>query len=210
ALERLTSAHLGMLDQLVEQNLLGTNHDSHFVGSGGQGHCDELPAPGFDPERVRPQDLWGQATAQIFSEVSPAMHEEFSLPYDRRWLERFGLACYGCCEPLHRKVDVLRQIPNLRRISMSPWVDVSAGAAAVGRDYVFSRKPNPAIFATDRWDEERVRAGIRADLAAAAGCNVEFIMKDTRTCRKDPARVVSWARICREECERVAAAGSVA
>jgi hypothetical protein len=27
------------------------------------------------------------------------MHEEFALQYEKRWLERFGLTYYGCCEP---------------------------------------------------------------------------------------------------------------
>ena len=54
---------------------------------------------------------------------------------------------HHCCEPLHHKVDISRKhIPNLRRISMSPWVDVEAGAAAVGSDLIFSYRPNPAIM----------------------------------------------------------------
>jgi hypothetical protein len=99
--------------------------------------------------------MWSLATAQIFSEVSLEMHEEFSLPYDKMWVEKFGLACYGCCEPLHRKIDTLRSIPNLPRISMSPWVDHELGAEAIGRDYIYSPKPTPAIFASVHWDRER-------------------------------------------------------
>ncbi|MFW5830390.1 MAG: hypothetical protein ACOCXA_09040 [Planctomycetota bacterium] len=207
AMERLCVAHLGMLDQMQALDAISLNNDSHFVGSGGMGFTDELPQPDFDGEHVRPQDLWGQAAAQIFSEVSPAMHEEFALPYDKRWLERFGLGCYGCCEPLHRKIDVLRQIPNLRRISMSPWVDVAEGAKNIGRDYIFSRKPNPAILASERWQPDLARRNIRADLEASAGCVVEFIMKDTCTCRDEPHRVTEWTDIVMEECRRFAEAG---
>ena len=52
------------------------------------------------------------------------MHEEFALHYEKKWLERFGLVTYGCCEQLHEKVDILSKIPNLRKISMSCWIDV--------------------------------------------------------------------------------------
>jgi hypothetical protein len=201
-LKRITAGYLSMLDQLYTQRGLGTNHDSHFVGSGGQGYVDELPRPDFDPSHIRTLDMWGQATAQIFAEVSPLMHQEFSLPYDRQWLTRFGLACYGCCEPLHHKVGILRSIPNLRRISMSPWVDVAAGAQAVGRDYIFSSKPNPALLAGESWNPQAARASIRDVLTKTRGCTVEFIMKDTRTCRRDPQRITEWTRIAMEEVQR--------
>jgi hypothetical protein len=203
-MERLTQGYLGMLEQIEQQGGLARNDRMHFVGSGGCGYTDALPAEGFDPGHVRPRDMWGQATAQIFSEVSPAMHEEFCFPYDRRWLDRFGLNCYGCCEPLHRKVDLMRKLPRLRRISMSPRVDHALGAEAVGRDFIYSAKPNPAVFATDGWDLEKVRAEIRDMLDKTRGCNVELIMKDTQTCRNDPRRPKDWTRIAMEEVERLA------
>ena len=65
--------------------------------------------------------MWGCSNAQIFSEVSPAMHWEFAVKHDLRWLSRWGLTYYGCCEPLDQKIDILRRIPNLRKISASPW-----------------------------------------------------------------------------------------
>jgi hypothetical protein len=130
------------------------------------------------------------------------MHEEFSLPCDRQWLARFGLGCYGCCEPLHHKVGILRSIPNLRRISMSPWVDVAAGADAIGRHFIFSSKPNPALLAGESWNREAARAAIRDVLDETRGCAVEFIMKDTRTCRADPRRITEWTQMAMEEVQR--------
>jgi hypothetical protein len=195
---RLLEAQLCMLDQLEAQGGLSANNGSERVGSGGLGTSDELN-PG-DPVLAR--QMWGMAAAQVFSGVSPAMREEFCLPYESQWLARFGLGCYGCCEVLHEQVDALRRIPNLRRISMSPWVDMRKAAEAVGRAFIFSRKPNPAVEAGEGWDPEAARASIRSDLEAAAGCNVELIMRTCRTCRNDPRRVTEWTRIAREEIER--------
>ena len=45
--------------------------------------------------------LWTYGMAQILLSTSPAMFEEFEVPYAARWYERFGLADYGCCDPLH-------------------------------------------------------------------------------------------------------------
>ena len=85
--------------------------------------------------------------AQMFSTVSPAMFQEFEIDMCMPIFERFGLVYYGCCDPLDRKMAQVRNIPNVRKISMSPWVDEELGAAEIKGDYVYSRKPNPALLA---------------------------------------------------------------
>jgi hypothetical protein len=124
AMDRLVNAYLARLDQLENLNLLSYCEGNHRVGSGGLGYTKELPGPRFDPAHVRSHNQWGFATAQIFSDVSPEQHEEFALQYERRWLSRFPITYYGCCEPLHLKMDILKSVPNLRKISMSPWANV--------------------------------------------------------------------------------------
>lgn len=193
---RLTEVHLSLLDQLEQQGLLGCGQRLiHCTGA----YTDELPAPGFDPARPRARDLWTYGMAQVFSAVSPAMHEEFWLAYAARWFSRFGLGYYGCCEPLHAKVDIIRKVPNVRKISMSPWVDQEQGAARIGRDFVFSRKPSPALLAGDVWDPERVEQDLRATVRICAqhGCPLELILKDISTVRYQPQRLWQWAEIAR-------------
>jgi hypothetical protein len=74
--------------------------------------------------RDDPMKLWGVGAAQVFAATSPAMHEEFALKHERRWYERWGYNYYGCCEPLHHKIEVLkRNIPRLRKISISLFAD---------------------------------------------------------------------------------------
>ena len=132
------------------------------------------------------------------------MHDEFCLRHEMRWLERFGLNCYGCCEPLHDKMGILKKVPNLRRVSMSPWADAEKGAEALGRDYIFSAKPNPAIFAWDIWNPEQARRDLRGVLDRARGCVVEIIMKDVSTCRNDPRRIWEWCELAVEVAEEYA------
>jgi len=200
AMERLVGACLERLDEYETLGLLALNNGNVRVGSGGLGYTDELPQPDYDADRVRPIDLWGCATAQIFCDVSPAMHEEFALQYERRWLARFGLNYYGCCEPLHHKIDLLRRnVPRLRKVSISPRADAGAAAEQVGRDLVLSLKPNPAVLATDAWNPEAARQDLRSLLESTRGCVVEIIMKDISTVRYEPQRLWEWARIAREE-----------
>ena len=201
---RMVDALIGRLEQLEEQGLLSLSDGNHRVGAGGLGITDELPQADYDGSHARPIDQWGSSTGQIFSEVSPAMHDKFCLQHELRWLERFGLNCYGCCEPLHHKVDILRKIPRLRRISMSTWVDIDKGAEALGRDYIFSYKPNPAILAWDQWDPEVARKDLRNMLERTRGNVVEIIMKDLSTCRRDPRRLWEWCDLAVELAEEYA------
>lgn len=203
-ISRMMDALLARLDQLEAQSLLSVSDGNHRVGSGGLGITDELPQPDYNGTHVRPIDQWGTSTGQIFSEVSPAMHWEFCLQHEMRWLERFGLNCYGCCEPLHNKIEILRRIPRLRRISMSRWVDVANAADAIGRDFIFSYKPNPAVLARETWDTEEARRDLKNALDKTRGCVVELIMKDVSTCRHDPKRIWEWCDLAVQTAEQYA------
>jgi len=204
-MERMAQWHLSRLEQYEKLGVLSLNNGNNGVGSGGLAFTDELPQADFDGTHVRALDQWGHATTQIFSLVSPAMHEEFALAYEKRFLSRFGLASYGCCEPLHLKVDIIRKsLPNLRRLSMSPWVDVAIGAEAIGTDFIFSYKPNPAIIGMEEWDVDLARRQLRHALGKTRGCVVEVIMKDLHTCRNEPPRMWAWVDMAMQLAEEYA------
>lgn len=198
-LTRFMQAVHEVLDRQQALGLLAASDGNFRVGSGGLGITDELPQPDYVPGTpARPIDQWGTSTGQIFSEVSPDMHEEFSLQYERPYLERFGLSCYGCCEPLHKKMDMLRSVKNLRRVSMSYWIDMPSAVEAVGTDYIFSYKPTPSVFAWDNWDPAPARANLQQVLEEARGCRLELIMKDISTVRNEPQRLWAWGEMAME------------
>ncbi len=201
-IDRMVQAHLSRLDQFEELNLIALNNDNTRIGSGAYGYTPELPPVDYDPSHIRAKDLWGFATPQIFSEVSPEMHEEFALKYEKRWMERFGLNYYGCCEPLHNKIDILKSIPNLRKISMSPKADINKARENGADNYVLSIKPNPAILAENKWHPERARSELETKLNQAKGCSVEIIMKDISTVNYQPQRLWEWAKIASEASEK--------
>jgi hypothetical protein len=86
---------------------------------------------------------------------------------------------------------------------MSAWVDEERGAAEIGGDYVYSRKPNPAVLATDTFDGEHARADLTAtrEVCRRHGCALEIILKDISTVRYDPQRLSDWASIAMEVVE---------
>jgi hypothetical protein len=199
AVERLVKAWTVELDQVVDMHLLALDCNNTRIGSGGYGYSRELPGQDFDPAWVKPHNMWGCSNAQIFTGVSPEMHWEFAIKHDLPWLSRWGLTYYGCCEALDRKVDILRRIPNLRKISASPWCNVQRLIAQIGNDYVISRKPSPALLADDFWQPELAREELRSFLESTErNCHVEFIMKDISTVRHQPQRLWEWAAIAME------------
>jgi hypothetical protein len=192
--DRLTDVRLAELDILEAKGLLGYGNDRiHCTGA----HTTELPAPGFDPAMPRAIDTWTVGRSQLFVSVSDAAFDEFVPPYYARWYARFGLGYFGCCDPLHNRIDSVRKIPNVRKISMSPWAKLDKGAEAIGPDFVFSRKPNPAMVAMDEWVPAIAEKDFADVLAAtrANGCPVEFTLKDISTCRRDPERLWEWCSI---------------
>ena len=190
---------LGLID--VGQPLI------HCTGA----YSDEIP--GFNGEseaeldklRYSAKNAWTMGAAQLFSMVSPEVHDEFEIAYHIKWYERFGLGYYGCCEPLDRKIHVISKLPNVRKISMSTWVDMERGSEAMAGRYVFSRKPNPAFLANDTaWLPELVRKDLEDACAAAQKYNnpCELILKDVSTVGGKPERLWEWAKIAAEVCGR--------
>ncbi|MFZ4615506.1 MAG: hypothetical protein ACOYM2_04805 [Rectinemataceae bacterium] len=199
----LSDGLLRKLDFLEANGLLALNTGGTYVGSGGFGWTGQLPVAGFEADKVRLRDMWGFCESQETVGVSAEMFEEFIFPYQLPILERFGLNCYGCCEPVDPRWHVLKRIPRLRRVSVSPWANRPLMAEAMGKDFIMSLKPSPAPLAVATMDEDAIRLSLRKDLKDTRGCVVELIMKDNNTLGRRPERAKRWVEIAREEIGRL-------
>ena len=202
-MEILYKGMMSRLDFLESHNLLCLNNDGTYVGSGGMGYIDNVLPAGDFRGTVRTKDMWGLAESQVTVGVSPDMFEEFVFPYQRRLMERFALTCYGCCEPMDDRFDIVKQAKNLRRVSVSPWADKRLMAEKLGRGYIYSMKPSPSPLALPVLDEELARKDIREYLSIGKDNCLELIMKDNHTLGNNPENIVGWTRIVREEIDRM-------
>jgi hypothetical protein len=189
----------GIYNFYEDNGLLRINNKNHYVGSGGLGYTDELHS---DSEEVKLGQMWGFGLGQEFSDVSESQHEEFLLNYQLPLLDRCGLTAYGCCEPYTNKFNMLKKIRNLRRVSVSPWCDINKAAAALGRNYIYSFKPNPALIAMG-FNSKEIREYLKRAIDAAKDCNLEIILKDTITVQNEPDRIERFVAIIREETEAI-------
>ncbi len=165
-------------------------------------HCtpalaDELPSKDYDGGKVMAKDVWGRGMAQIFNSVSKSMHEEFDIEYMINLFSKFGLTYYGCCEPLDKKLDIVKRLPNLRKISITPWADVDASAEQIGKDYVLSNKPTPTSVAVKNLDEEAVQKELSRIYSAVKrnGCNCDMVLKDISSAGYNLNNLVRWEQI---------------
>ena len=71
------------------------------------------------------------------------------------------------------------------------------GASEIGRDFVYSCKPNPAFLAGDRFSPEQIQTDLMETrrICEENGCPLEIILKDITTVRYEPERLFEWARI---------------
>lgn len=192
-----------LLDELEASGQLQLMDGTDYAGSGGTCYTHQLPAPDYNG-RARCKDTWGFAESQEYTGISPRMYYDFAIKYQAPLLERFGLNCYGCCEDLTDKLDlIIEHIPHLRRISISPWTNVEVAAEKLQDRFVFSWKPRPTMV-TDPYSPAAIRKEIRRTLEVTRGCVVEMILKDTHTCNNHPERMTEWVRIAQEEAERAA------
>jgi len=202
AYEKMVMAWMYELDQFEEQNLLSLDCNNTRIGSGGYGYVSDLPGGDFDPKHIKPNNMWGCSNAQIFSSVSPEMHWEFAIEHDLKWLSRWGLTYYGCCEPIDKKMHILRRIPNLRKITASPWCNSGKVINEIGTDYVISRKPSPAIFAERVWSPEGAENELTDFMKKTDGkCHVELSMKDISTVLYQPQKLWEGEKIAMKVAE---------
>lgn len=190
-MRKMTDIQISIRDQFVEKNL--------FDPFASTLHCtahkvSDLPSKDFDPAHVKAADCWGRSTAQIFSSVSPEMHDEFEIEYMKEVMEPFGLVYYGCCEPLHDKIEIVEKLPNLRKISITPWADVDVAAEKIGKKYVLASKPQPSNLSTPKIDKQVIHDEISHILAACKrnGCSCDIVLKDISSVGRNLQNLIDW------------------
>lgn len=196
-MERATEATIAGIKQANELKI----HDD----IANQCHCsyiytDELLLDCGQGKGPISKNSWAFGLAQLFTSVSPKVTEEFELPYITRMAEYFGMIYYGCCDRLDDRLEIIKKIPNLKKISCSPWSDRKRFAEEIGNKIIMSNKPTPALIATDSVDWNAVRKDLQytVDLARRNNANLEIILKDISTVCFDPERLTKWADIAME------------
>lgn len=193
----LRDDRINYLNFLEKEGLLGLNNNSTLVGSGSPGYTTALPQADYNG-KARLKDLWMWMESQETTAISPAMFNEFFLPYMADVSRPLGLIYYGCCEPVHDRWDmIISKIPHVRAVSISPWCDMNDIAQKLGKSFVFSRKPIPAPISGANFDIDGLKKDIDETVTSAKDCNLEIIYRDVYRINNDRSRLKTWSDLVR-------------
>lgn len=193
-LNRITDATLSGIKKLNElnmhNNLANTCHCSYIYTD------DLLPDSGLCKDFTT-KNGWGFGMAQLMTCASPAMTEEFEIPYINKLSEHYGALYYGCCERLDDRLEIIKKIKNIRKISCSPWSNKRNFAENLGKNLVMSNKPSPSFLATTTFDADIIKKDLTEtyNIVKETGINLEFILKDISTVKHDVGKLKEWAKI---------------
>lgn len=200
-MRRITDATIAGIKQAnalkLHNDIVNTCHCSYI-------YTDEL-LPDFGKGLgSSSENCWAMGLAQLFSYVSPAVTEEFELPYITEMAQYFNSIYYGCCDRLDDRLDIIFKIPKLKKLSCSPWCDKENYTRQLeGTGIIISNKPNPAFLAGS-YDEDIIRRDLKEtiELGKRYSVGTEIILKDISTVDRCPERLTRWAQIAMEEAMR--------
>lgn len=158
--------------------------------------------PMFFGEALRPgrqepfslKDCWVHGNSQEFDPVSPAMFEEFLLTYQKTLFARFGAVCYGCCENLTQKLDMVLTIPNLKLLTCSAWTDMPTLVRKAGdRCCIMWRHKASEVSVPDdlRAFEKKTREQVRL----LDGCSYQVVLREMHTLLGHMDRLREWTQV---------------
>ncbi|MCL1896018.1 MAG: uroporphyrinogen decarboxylase family protein [Clostridiales bacterium] len=193
----LTDDRIRFFKWLEDEQLLDFSNDSQFVVPSGYGYMSGLP--GMDsPGPARLKDIWGWMSSQEGVVLSPAMFEEFVLPYLSEMGGMFGVNGYACCEPVEDRIELVKKwIPNVRNFSVTHWnKSPERVAELIGSDFVYITKPLPAFLSGPAPDWDSAKKELERHWACAKGLNVEFTVRDAIDVR-DHETLPKWVELCK-------------
>jgi hypothetical protein len=195
-MDRIADAYVAYFKHLESENVLLQNKSFEWVCQGSLAFYDEPDKQG----QIKTTDLWGFMDSQETVGISPEMYREFIFPCYHKIASLFGRLNYGCCEPVHPHWDTIKTLPNLKKVSISPWCDEAFMAEQLKNSgIIYHRKPDPTLLGVGSClDEDAVRKHFEKTLKTAKGCKVEFAQRDVYTVGGDMNKVKRYVELIRE------------
>ncbi len=201
-LNRLADDYLAFFHLQEKEGLVRSHARMQHLCQGTYCFTDELQD---DIAGARLSDCWLFMDSQETSGVSPAMYRDLVFPAYAKVMSHFGLVSYGCCEASHPIWDdCLSKVPNLRKVSISPWCDEAfMGERLQGTGITFLRKPPATLLGMDtpNLDEEAVLDCFRQTARAARGCKLEIAQRDVYMVGGSAQKVRRYVQLARKGLE---------
>lgn len=199
-MDRIADDYIAYFKKLESENVLLQNKTFEWVCQGSMAFYDEPDKEG----QIKTTDLWGFMDSQETVGISPQMFRDFIFPCYKKIASVFGRLNYGCCEPVSTFWEDIKTLPNLKKVSISPWCDEDFMAEQL-RDsgIIYHRKPSPNYLGVGaKLDEDAFRKHIEKTVKTAKGCKLEICQRDVYTVNKDMDKVRRYVQIIRETIDK--------
>lgn len=197
-MDYMVDDRMEMFKTLEREGCLVQNNDNQIAGPRFYGYCDELVEESSGP--VKLNQLWAWCESQETSSVSVEMFKDFTLPYLANLAKEFKYIYYGCCEPVHDRLDVIeKEIKNIRAVSVSMWNDFDIVGDMIGQKYVYSRKPSPPPLSGPDVSWESALKDIQITKRSAKNAHLEFLFRDLYDINGDRGRLSKWVNLVKQE-----------
>lgn len=199
-MNRIADDYIAYFKKLESENVLLQNKSFEWVCQGSMAFYDEPDKEG----QIKTTDLWGFMDSQETVGISPQMFREFIFPCYKKIASVFGRLNYGCCEPVNTFWEDIKTLPNLKKVSISPWCDEDFMAEQLrGSGIIYHRKPSPNYLGVGaKLDEDAFRNHIEKTVKTAKGCKLEICQRDVYTVNKDMDKVRRYVQIIRETIDK--------
>ena len=158
---------------------------------------DFYPWHGFRTGDTQLSDLWLNAEAQDFQCVSPEMMERYYFTFLRPVCEMFGKVQFGCCESLNGKLEMVKTLPNLRRVTISERTDWDYAIRTLRDNVVYSVRPC-LVDTMYVHNDKQIRDDIRHMASVFQGLRWELNFPGPLTFNGDTTRLHRFVKIARE------------
>jgi len=201
-LNRLADEYIAFFQLQEKEGLVQSHTRMQHLCQGTYCFTDELKE-GVSPAKL--SDSWLFMDSQETAGISPEMYKELVFPAYAKVMSHFGLVSYGCCEASHPIWDnCLSKVPNLRKVSISPWCDEEfMGERLQGTGITFLRKPPATLLGMDTptLDEDAVLSCFRKTAKAARGCKLEIAQRDVYMVGGSAQKVRRFVELARKGLE---------
>ncbi len=199
-MDRIADDYIAYFKKLESENVLLQNKTFEWVCQGSMAFYDEPDKEG----QIKTTDLWGFMDSQETVGISPQMFRDFIFPCYKKIASVFGRLNYGCCEPVSTFWEDIKTLPNLKKVSISPWCDEDFMAEQLrGSGIIYHRKPSPNYLGVGaKLDEDAFRKHIEKTVKTAKGCKLEICQRDVYTVNKDMDKVRRYVQIIRETIDK--------
>jgi len=204
-LQSITDNFNKRYDLLEQSGLWGTHDLSTPLGSAGLRYISGMKNWSDEADPAHPtgktSDGWGFTCAELLTVCGSEQHNEFSFEYDKQVMSRFKYINVGCCEVLDKKIPLIAQLKNTRKVSVSEWCNPLLAAEQIGKKYVYSYRAAGVPFVGDPWNMASSEKEIRSVLEATKknDCALEIVLNIGGTFGVGDARKknLEWTELTR-------------